>query len=147
MYRVRIKHRFEMAHRLSHPGSPRKCQSIHGHSFGVTVHISGENLDERGMLVEFGALKMAWRTFIDQHLDHHLAVREDDPVLPGLRSALPESRIITFPSDPTTEVLAQWLFQKGEEILEEILPGQSDVRIRRIEIQETPVNGGDFEKP
>ena len=57
MHRVELRHHFETAHRLSTPGSPVKCRSIHGHSWWVTVTLEGPDLDADGMLVEFGAVR------------------------------------------------------------------------------------------
>lgn len=145
MYRVSIRHNFETAHRLSHEAAPEKCHSIHGHSWWATVTIEGEGLDERGMLVEFGAFKKRWRGFLDATVDHHLMLQEGDPVAAAILSVLPDSRLLELPFSPTTENMARWLFERAEEVLQEVAPGQPQLRIARMHIQETAVNAAEYE--
>lgn len=144
MYRVSIRHNFETAHRLSDPRAPIKCQSIHGHSWWATVTLEGPELDEMGMLVEFGAFKKAWRALLDDHLDHHLVVRRGDPVAEAILSVQPEARILALEFDPTTENLARWITQKSAEIIDSLehAPG---VRVARVHVQETSVNAAEYE--
>lgn len=137
MHKIQLRHNFETAHRLSNPSAPQKCQSIHGHSWWVTVTLSAAQLDDLGMVVEFGAFKKAWRGFLDSTLDHHLVVRQGDPMAAAVRSVQPEARILELYADPTTEVLAQWLFERTAELLEELEPR---ARIEEIHVQETGVN-------
>lgn len=144
-YRVSIRHNFETAHRLSHPNAPHKCQSIHGHSWWATIWIEGDALDEMGMLVEFGAFKKAWRGFLDDELDHHLVVKQGDPVIDALLSILPDTRLRILPFDPTTEHMAQWIHMRSVEILASIAPKEMDLRISKVHIQETMVNAAEFE--
>jgi len=67
IYRLRIKDGFAAAHRLA--GSGSKCESLHGHNFGVTVEVAGDHLDDTGMLMDFGDLKKILKEVLDQ-LDH-----------------------------------------------------------------------------
>ena len=143
MYSVTITHNFETAHRLAHPEAPIKCQSIHGHSWWVTVTIEGPDLDERGMLVEFGAFKRAWRGFLDEHVDHHLALKDDDPLINAIRAVQPDARILALPFDPTTEHLSRWLHERAVEALE-AAGGQQGSRISAIHLQETRVNAAEY---
>ena len=66
-YRLTIKDGFAAAHRLA--GSGGKCESLHGHNFGVTLEVAGDHLDETGMLMDFGDLKKVLKTVLAQ-LDH-----------------------------------------------------------------------------
>lgn len=137
MYSVEIKHNFETAHRLSGDGAPEKCQSIHGHSWWVTVTLESEELDECGMVIEFGAFKKAWRGFLDSEIDHHLCVVEDDPLAEAIRGIMPEARILEVPFDPTTENLARWLHEQASTIIEGM---SANVKVGEIHLQETRVN-------
>lgn len=141
MYEIEIRHNFETAHRLSHRKSPTKCRSIHGHSWWVTATLKAEELDEFGMVLEFGAFKRAWRQFLDEKIDHHLVLSEGDPFIAAIRDVEPESRILVLPADPTTEVLAKWVFDETELILHRLKPG---VRLAKIHVQETAVNAASF---
>ena len=143
-YRISIRHNFETAHRLSSPGAPPKCQSIHGHSWWATVTIEGPELDEEGMLVEFGAFKRAWRGFLDGQVDHHLAVREGDPVAQAIRAVQPDARVLELPFDPTTEHLARWLHEHAGRLLAEVAGGRDDLRVQGVHLQETRVNAAEY---
>ncbi len=145
MYTVEIKHNFETAHRLSSPDAPFKCQSIHGHSWWVTVRIVGEVVDSQGMLVEFGAFKKAWRAFLDDTLDHHLVVKTGDIVAAAIRGVQPDARISEIPFDPTTENLARYLHEEAVRILG-TLDTADGVRIREVHLQETRVNAASWQE-
>jgi len=146
MYTVSIRHNFETAHRLSHPESPVKCRSIHGHSWWVTVDLSSEGLDERGMVVEFGAFKSAWRGFLDDQVDHHLAVKAGDPVAAAIRGVLPESRILELDFDPTTEHMASWLYERAAEVLTQLDP-EGRCWVSKVFVEETRVNAAAYIPP
>lgn len=146
MYSIEIRHNFETAHRLSDPGAPKKCMSIHGHSWWVTVTMEGRALGEGDLLVEFGAFKKAWRGYLDGNVDHHLVLRSDDPMADAVRSVYPESRLLLLDRSPSTEVMAEYLFARAEEVLEEVKDPSIKVRIKRVHVQETAVNAAAYER-
>lgn len=143
MFSVEIRHNFETAHRLTGDGAPEKCMSIHGHSWWVTATMEGDTLDALGILVEFGAFKRVWRDWLDNNLDHHLVLRNGDPMAAAIVSVYPQSRLLLLPHNPTTEVLAAWIFEQTAEILGRVAP--PGVRLRRVHVQETAVNAAAFE--
>ncbi len=100
---------FEAAHFL--PGFPEehKCRRLHGHSFRVRVVVAGRVPEERGYLVDYADIDDAMRPLLDR-LDHRLLNE-----IEGLEN-------------PTSEVLARWLWHR----LEPALPGLAE-----IEVQET----------
>ncbi len=67
MYTVRIEGGFAAAHFLTRYHG--KCERLHGHNYKVFVTASGRELDEGGMLLDFGILKDALRT-VTGELDH-----------------------------------------------------------------------------
>lgn len=146
MFRLSVRHNFETAHRFSHPESAQKCRAIHGHSWWAEVWVEGEDVvDDRGMLVEFGVFKKAWRELIDGRLDHHLLLNESDPVLGPIVETIGATRITTFPFEPTTENIARWLHEQAVEILASMDAG--DFRIARVRVDETGVNAIEYEPP
>ncbi len=147
LWRVTLRHNFETAHRLSTPGAPRKCMSIHGHSWLAIVDIAGESLDEGGILVEFGAFKHAWRTWLDSHLDHALVLRRGDPMEAAVRGAYAESRLYLLDQDPTTEVLAKHLAEVTAGILATVRPPGVDAWVERMTLRETRVNEASWTAP
>lgn len=143
VYRISIVHNFETAHRLAHPQAPTKCQSIHGHSWLVTVTIEGPELDGQGMLVEFGRFKKLWRAFLDDEVDHHLALKTGDPLIGAITGVMPSARILVLDFDPTTEQLAAWLWGKAAEALSAANPGVA-ATVSKVLLQETRVNSAEY---
>ncbi len=68
MYSLVVKCHFDAAHHL--PGHKGLCANIHGHSFQVEVKISGKELNEMGMLVDFQDIKAAWKKYDHQDLNY-----------------------------------------------------------------------------
>lgn len=144
MYTVDIRHNFETAHRLSAIGSPVKCMSIHGHSWWATFTFGAATLDALSMVVEFGAIKKTLRQRMDDSLDHHLVLEQGDPLVMAIRGVMPECRILEVPFAPTTERMAQLLHEWAVEALAQCQVG-TDVRVIRVHVQETSVNGASYE--
>src|SRR5882724_8346352 len=52
---------FEAAHRLPNVPEGHKCQRLHGHSYRVTVHVSGPVDPATGMVMDFADIKPPFR--------------------------------------------------------------------------------------
>ncbi len=98
---------FEAAHRLPHVPDGHKCARLHGHSYRVEVHVTGDVGTECGWVQDFGTLTSAFKPLQDE-LDHFFL---ND--VPGLEN-------------PTSEVLAKWIWDR----LIAALPNLSEVRVR-----------------
>lgn len=83
---------FEAAHRLPKVPPGHKCARLHGHSFKVTVHVSGP-VDESGWVMDFAEIKDAFAPLHSQ-LDHHYLNEVE-----GLEN-------------PTSEVLSRWIWDR-----------------------------------
>ena len=82
MHRVTKEIRFCYGHRLlDYDG---ECRHLHGHNGLVQITLVSEELDELGMVLDFADIKRFVKSWIDEHLDHKMLVRKDDPVLPHL---------------------------------------------------------------
>lgn len=83
----------EAAHRLPHVPPGHKCERLHGHSFRITLHVSGEVDPKLGWIVDFAELA---RAFAPLHaiLDHHYLNE-----VPGLEN-------------PTSENLARFVLER-----------------------------------
>lgn len=100
-----------------HPG---RCRFPHGHSRRIEVVLSADRLDERDMVCDFKALKLALAPFLDR-FDHAMVVNSNDPFLPSLLEQ--GDRVIAFENeDPTTEAMARRIF---EFLREQIASGAS----------------------
>lgn len=101
------------------------------------------------MLVDFKALNMALSETMTR-FDHSLAVNSTDPFLPQLQAHYPPEALVIFEDqEPTTEVIAKFLFEFVDEILHsgwdstntsgvryEIPAGS--VSLERVRVSETP---------
>lgn len=98
---------FEAAHRLPLVPTDHKCSRLHGHSYRVAVHVEGPIDPTTGWLIDFGEIKAAFEP-ISKRLDHYYLNEID-----GLEN-------------PTSEVLAQWIWNE----LAPSLPAVSAITIR-----------------
>lgn len=83
----------EAAHRLPHVPAGHKCARLHGHSFVIELHVSGEPDPQLGWVMDFAELKAAFLPLYEQ-LDHHYL---ND--IAGLEN-------------PTSEQLAIWIWER-----------------------------------
>ena len=90
MYRLRIESHFDAAHKLL--GYEGKCAELHGHTWKIEVFVVGAELNDVGMLVDFGILEEKLRTIV-RRLDHKLLNK------------------ITEIGNPTCENLSKYVFQ------------------------------------
>jgi len=67
MFELRVVTRFAAAHRLAMVGE--KCENLHGHNWKIEVYVQGQDLDEGGVLVDFGVIKRHVRDLMET-LDH-----------------------------------------------------------------------------
>jgi 6-pyruvoyltetrahydropterin/6-carboxytetrahydropterin synthase len=86
---------FESAHRLPFVPEGHKCGRLHGHSFKVAIHLSGDIDPATGWIRDFSEIKAIFKPLYEQ-LDHNYL---ND--IPGLEN-------------PTSEVLAKWIWNAAE---------------------------------
>lgn len=98
---------FEAAHYLPHAPVSHKCRRLHGHSFMVSIHVSGIVDSHAGWVMDFNEIKQAFSPILNE-LDHYCL---ND--IAGLEN-------------PTSENLARWIWQR----LKPSLPELSKVIIR-----------------
>lgn len=144
--RFSVNHNAEIAHRLSE--TPGKCQQIHGHGLQIQLTFvgllpgpGGMAVNNHGTQFEFGAVKRAFRLYIDEDYDHKLLLNRADKLVtsvpflgegikpediyPGLRQQ---------PGDPTVENIAGWIALWAAETF------HADVACN---VQETKTNGAE----
>lgn len=84
---------FEAAHRLPHVAPDHKCFRLHGHSFQVSVHLTGPVGAPSGWVRDFNDISCAMTPLLEV-LDHYYLNEID-----GLEN-------------PTSEVLARWIWER-----------------------------------
>jgi 6-pyruvoyltetrahydropterin/6-carboxytetrahydropterin synthase len=105
-FELRKTMNFESAHRLPHVPPGHKCARLHGHSFRVTVIVRGPIDPETGWVIDYSEIKKSSAPILEK-LDHNFLNE-----IPGLEN-------------PTSEVLAQWFFDR----LKPHLPALSQIVI------------------
>lgn len=109
MFELCKEFRFEAGHVLTyHDG---KCREPHGHSYILTVHLSGKRLIHEGpkknMLVDFSDVTAIVKPMIEKYFDHR-----------WLNDSLECD-------SPTVEFIAQWIF----EFLSDAIPCLSAITV------------------
>lgn len=89
---------FEAAHRLPNVPEGHKCSRLHGHSYRVEVHVTGDVAEGTGWVMDFADIKEAFAPLHDK-LDHQYLNE-----VKGLEN-------------PTSEVLARWIWDRLEAVL------------------------------
>jgi len=103
MFRVTTEINFSYGHRLlDYDG---KCAHPHGHNGRVEIELSTDHLDAADMAIDFTELKHTIQRWVDQHIDHRMILRRDDPLIPAL-SSLSEP-VYIMDHNPTAECLAR----------------------------------------
>ncbi|MEA5533884.1 6-carboxytetrahydropterin synthase QueD [Crocosphaera sp. XPORK-15E] len=114
--------RFEAAHQL--PYHDGKCRRLHGHSWVGRVYVSSDRLisegPKQGMVMDFGDIKLYLEPLLENFLDHYYLNETT-----GLES-------------PTSEAIAQWIFEKLE------TAGLSG--LQGVEIRETCTSGARYSR-
>ena len=105
MFEVRVEADFAAAHFLKDYHG--KCENLHGHNYKVYAHARGTELDEGGMLLDFGILKGALRS-VCKILDH---TNLND---------LTENGELVFKNNPSAERIAFWIFNQLKKQLKEL---------------------------
>jgi 6-pyruvoyltetrahydropterin/6-carboxytetrahydropterin synthase len=105
---MKISKKFELSvgHRLSNYSG--KCRWVHGHNYHGELIISGERLDELGMLVDYGVLKEIIRDTIDARFDHKCVLKAEDSFNQKLIQAakeLNDDSFVVVDYNPTVENL------------------------------------------
>jgi len=107
MFELKIRTHFAAAHQLKMVA--QKCENLHGHNWRVEVAVTGRELDQAGVLVDFGILKGHVKEII-QTLDHKFL-----------------NEIDIFHGNPSSERIALYIAQR----LQEKLDG-TQVRVGRV---------------
>lgn len=122
-------------------GHGGKCAWLHGHTYRLGVTVQAETLNHLGMVMDFDDLKALVEKRVLSRWDHATLLREDDPLVPAIIRVQAEApqKVITFPQNPTAEVLAQ----AAAEALASVLP--SGVRLARLTVWESPACASEVE--
>ncbi len=147
-YRICKTFEIENAHMLSK--HPDLCKYPHGHSRKLEFVLESETLDENDMVCDFKILKEAMSEFL-YTLDHSLCMNTEDPKYDDFKNTFGE-RIIGFnKKDPTTEVIAETIFNVANTKLNEYsvnlaskYPLRKCVKLLSVRLWETSSSWAEF---
>ncbi|HYE15601.1 MAG TPA: 6-carboxytetrahydropterin synthase QueD [Pyrinomonadaceae bacterium] len=117
MFEVMIERNFSSAHQLR--GYKGKCENLHGHNYRIEIYARGRELDNIGLLVDFGELKDAADDVV-AYLDHR-NINE----LPPFDEEL----------NPSAENLARYILERVASRV-----GDDRVRVYKVRCFETPTS-------
>lgn len=113
MYEVKIVTQFAAAHRLEN--FKGKCESLHGHNWKVEVFLGGKDLDETGLLMDFGEVKARTKEVLEE-IDHKYL-----------------NELAAFQNrNPSSENLAAYLFERLGAIF-----NRDRVKVHRVNVWES----------
>ena len=120
-YQVRVEAEFSAAHFLQDYHG--KCENLHGHNYKVYAHARGKELDEGGMLLDFGILKKTLRSVCNE-LDH---------------TNLNDMEV--FKMNPSAERIAFWIFNRITSLMPELKgENKGSAKLFAVDVFETPTS-------
>ena len=106
MFRVSREIDFCYGHRLLNYDG--KCRYLHGHNGRAVITIESDQLDHRGMVLDFSDIRKVVSSWIDDHLDHRMILHREDPAVPFLQELQEPLHLIE--TNPTAENIARLIF-------------------------------------
>lgn len=135
--------KFSASHVLHGMPKGHKCGNIHGHDYKVVLYLASNDLDNRGMVMDFGDLKTI-KDWIDSNLDHahlattieeaaimenaHVLIMESDKVMNVLPVEPQKIFILNAPS--TAESIAKVIYDNCIELM-------ADIPLLAVQVWET----------
>lgn len=123
---------FDAAHRVI--GHENKCQFLHGHRYKIEATFYAKQLNNIGMVIDFGIIKKILGTWIDDNWDHTTILNQDDDLLAQQISNVTGQKIYKIKGNPTAENMADYLLNT----ICPMLFRNSEIICQKIRIYETP---------
>lgn len=122
-------HDFSYGHRVyQHEG---KCASLHGHNGRVHFTVTADKLDAVGRVMDFSVINDSLCNWVENHWDHMVIVRKEDPLSSPLCNIDPS--VVIVPFNPTAENMAyHLLYTVGPMQLKE-----TGVKLIKVTFEET----------
>jgi 6-pyruvoyltetrahydropterin/6-carboxytetrahydropterin synthase len=123
MFELTVEREFSSGHYLRNYRG--RCENPHGHNYKVRITLSGAELDEAGLLLDFKLLKQVMRPVIDR-IDHQM-----------LNDLEPFTAI-----NPSAENIARYFYEQTNHQLSEMTQGR--VRVKDCTIWETDTTSATY---
>lgn len=141
MYTIRKQFKFEGAHQLFKAYSECCTGAIHGHSYLVEVFFRSQNLDDTGMVIDFGKVSDLYKDYIDKKWDHTLVMPNMFPHDYLVILATYNRKFRTVPYNPTAENMARQMFEDFDKINTE---NNLNVLINKVRVHETTTGWAEY---
>lgn len=119
---------FDAGHRVF--GHQGKCRYPHGHRYVVETTVTSPDLNELGMVVDFGDVKTICQRIVDFY-DHGFLVFKEDVELINAFGRLSDQKLVVTQFNPTAENIAQELLRLFQKAL-------APLSVYRVRVYETP---------
>lgn len=106
-YQIEIRVRFRYGHRLM-PPYEGKCTNVHGEAGTLILIFEGNELDENGMLLDFGKVKKVIQDLVVEKLDHAYIYKAGDEVGKFLKKM--DLKVVEMNCNPTAENIAEIVY-------------------------------------
>ena len=108
---------FSAAHRLI-KGYQGKCNHLHGHNYRLKIMISGNEVEDDDLMIDFSVIRRICNTWVASHIDHCILICvEDRPLLEFAEEE--KQKHFVVPYNTTVERLAQVIYKHLQELLAE----------------------------
>ena len=144
MYTIRKLFKFEMAHQLSTAYSTACSEQIHGHSYICEVFFKSDELDETGMVIDFGEVKALIGEYMD-FWDHSLVMPSDMPkeYLKALTKYNKKLQIV--PYNPTAEAMAKDMYYRIKKLMRGSANPDIADKVYKVRLHETTTGYAEYE--
>jgi 6-pyruvoyltetrahydropterin/6-carboxytetrahydropterin synthase len=119
------------------PNHDGKCRAFHGHRYVAEISCSAPQLNEMGMVVDFGVLKSVVGQWIEDHWDHTALLHRDDDDPAALAIVASNASMgrpaYLMDSNPTAENIVSELARIAQQLLAEW-----KIEVEEIRLWETP---------
>jgi 6-pyruvoyltetrahydropterin/6-carboxytetrahydropterin synthase len=134
IYQVTREIDFCYGHRLlNYEG---KCRHLHGHNGRAVIKISSQELDDRGMVLDFSDIKTVVSKWIDENLDHRMILHHEDPAIEFLQKL--NEPMFLIDSNPTAENIAKLIYE---------VTAKEGFPVVQVDLWETPRCFATYGKP
>ena len=126
--------KFCAGHRLV--GHEGKCANLHGHNYIAQIHVTGNEVDQLGRVVDFAVINRLFKGWIDDNWDHGMLLWEEGTEAIKALNSISTSRTFLMPYNPTAENMARYLlFEVAPDLVDEVKG--YDIAVSKVVIWET----------
>ena len=101
-------HEIHTGHRVVGQGG--KCEHVHGHAYVFHFTIEADQLNDIGMILDFGVIKDRLCEWLEDNWDHKFLLWDEDPWLEPMQLVDFEG-VVAVPFNPTAENMAKHMIE------------------------------------